>query len=178
MCVVDVGSFASKSLTATTLPATHMPSKRESDEHGARAMRAKRMEKQQDPTIPSCTTDCLIHFNVQYKIMFDYISDVFTRLVHEMHAQLAFSSSSFANSIDACRAMHFPRSTLCIQYAVRYAMDFVYSRKSSSHDRIYSIGTHTLTQESAVCVCERQVSLEQWQESERGELRRGLMQDG
>lgn len=122
MCVVDVGSFASKCLTAshenkktptwtTTTPAAsaQINEQDERTEKGdvARRKRKKwwwwrrrrrRWKKQQVHAIPSCTTDCLIHFNVQYKIMFDYISDVFTRLVHEMHAQLAFSSSYF-NSI-------------------------------------------------------------------------------
>lgn len=51
-------------------------------------------------TIPSCT-ECLIHFNVQYKIMFDYISDIFTRLVHEMHAQHCVSIFLSTSSVTA-----------------------------------------------------------------------------
>lgn len=134
MCVVDVGSFDSKSLTPSNQKRTHThsytplasrkneQSLRSEQDEPTNCSRSEKSERKSSEwqgkkpvhTIPSCT-ECLIHFNVQYKIMFDYISDIFTRLVHEMHAQhcvsIFLSTSSvtafFSHpqiSIYACRA--------------------------------------------------------------------------
>lgn len=66
----------------------------------------KKQQQEQFDRIPSCTTECLIHFNVQYKIMFDYSSDIFTRLVTR----------------DACTScvFHFPSMRVVHCIFIRY----------------------------------------------------------
>lgn len=154
MCVVDVGSFDSKSLTPSNQKRTHThsytplasrkneQSLRSEQDEPTNCSRSEKSERKSSEwqgkkpvhTIPSCT-ECLIHFNVQYKIMFDYISDIFTRLVHEMHAQHCvsiFLSTSSATAFfppanfDICVS-----SAGCIFIFLYIQMDAMDRRKSS-----------------------------------------------